>query len=196
MIITDPRKIPKGDWIVFYNNLNSEISWGIDWRTDISGIPPASHAMISRRQGFFVAQEMKIFNAYQEVPMEQYMIPGGQLAFVRLVNDNQEFSQAFNMSIDARLHAPWYETQYDFIGVFFGQLWGLPEIHAPGLRFCSVDVIRHLTNASPKLPKPDQIVINSIAPEDNPEQLRQITILNPPTFILDYTWDSKTGIVI
>ena len=198
MITQDPRTIPtsEGPWIVFYNNLNSEISWGIDWKTNIPGVPAASHAMISRKQGFFVAQEMKIFNAYQEVPMEQYMIPGGQLAFVRMVNCNPAFIQAFNMSIDARLHAPWWETQYDFLGVFVGQAIGLPFIHTPGLRFCSVDVIRHLTNASPKLIKSDQLVINSISPEDNPEQLRQITIKNMATFILEYTWDSKTGLVI
>ena len=194
--IDDPRKIPKGNWIVFYNNLKSEISWGIDWKTNIPGVPPASHAMISRKQGFFVAQEMKVFKAYQEVPMEKYMIPGGQLAFIRVVNDNPAFSSAFNASIDERLASPWYVTQYDFLGVFVGQALGFPWIHTPGLRFCSVDVIRHLTNASPKLPKTDQLVINNISPEDNPEQLREITIENPPTFELDYTWDSKTGIVV
>jgi hypothetical protein len=46
------------------------------------------------------------------------------------------------------------------------------------------------------LPKPDQLIINDIPPETNPEGLRQITIEHPPTFILDYTWDSKAGIVI
>lgn len=201
--IDDPRKIPtsEGPWIVFYNNLFSEISWAIDWKTNIKGIPSASHAMISRKQGFFVAQEMKIFNAYQEVPMEQYMIDGGQLAFVRMVNTNPAFMQAFNMSIDARLHASWWETQYDFLGVFVGQAFKNPWfdttwIHTPGLRFCSVDVIRHLTNSSPQLPKADQIVINKISPEDNPEELRQTTIINPLTFILDYVWDSKKGVVL
>lgn len=200
--IEDPRKIitEDGPWIVFYNNLKSEISWDINWKTNIPGVPPASHAMISRKQGFFVAQEMKIFNAYQEVPMEQYMIPGGQLAFVRLVSTNPAFTQSFNMSIDARLHAPWWETQYDFIGVFVGQalknrLFDTSWIHTPGLRFCSVDVIRHLVNASPQLPKPDQLIINNISPEDNPEQLRQITIENTPTFVLDYVWDSVTGVL-
>lgn len=196
--IPDPRKIQtsEGPWIVFYNNLNSEISWITDWKTNIPGVPPASHAMISRKQGAFVAQEMAIFNAYREVPMEQYMIPGGQLAFVRMVNSNPLFVQAFNDSINARLASPWYVTQYDFLGVFVGQAIGCPWIHMPGLRYCSVDVIRHLVNACPQLPKPDQLVINSIPPQTNPEILREITIENPPTFVLDYTWDSKTGITV
>lgn len=196
--IKDPRTIStsEGPWIVFYNNLNSGISWAIDWKTNIKGIPPASHAMISRKQGSFVAQEMKVFNAYQEVPMEQYLIPGGQLAFVRLVNSNPAFVQAFNNSVDARLKSPWWVTQYDFLGVFVGQALGMPFIHTPGLRFCSVDVIRHLTNSSPELIKSDQLIINSIPPETNPEGLRQITIEDPQTFSLDYVWDSKTGIVL
>lgn len=196
--IYDPRKIPtsEGPWIVFYNNLNNEISWGIDWKTNIAGIPPASHAMISRKQGFFVAQEMKIFNAYQEVPMEQYMVDGGQLAFVRLVNTNPAFITAFNASVDARLASPWWVTQYDFLGVFVGQALSAPWIHAPGLRFCSVDVIRHLVNSCPKLIKSDQLVINNIPSETNPEGLRKITIDNPSIFSLDYVWDSKKGIVI
>lgn len=197
--IIDPRLIPQSlmPLIWFWNQPGNIISNGIDWRTDIKGIAPQSHAMLSINQGKCVAQNMSIFNGYTEVPMEKYMIKGGILTCVTFANNNPEFASAFSKSVQKRLTARWYVTQYDFIGVFVGQLFGVPElIHTPGLRYCSVDVIRHCVNACPYLPKPDQLVINSISPESNPEIFYDDTLQHNPPFNQYGKWDSKTGIVI
>jgi hypothetical protein len=85
------------------------------------------------------------------------------------------------------LARPGLENSYDFLGVA-GQLIGrvIPGaqnlIHTPGLEYCSVDVIRHLVNACPYLPKSDQLIINAIPRETNPEKLWQIILDNPQTF--------------
>lgn len=195
--IIDPRLIPQTDdpTIVFYNNIYSEIGWLIDTRTNIKGIPPTEHAMLSRTMGKFVVQDMKIFNAYNELPMDRYLIKGSSLAFVQLVNSNLDFIKAFNDSINSRLSSPWWITQYDYLGIL-GQAIGIPWIHTPGLRYCSVDVIRHLVNACPKLPKEDQLVINNIQPETNPELLRKITIDNPSVFKLKYLYNAPPGVIL
>lgn len=192
--IQDPREIPQSDdpLIIFSNQLNSPVGWVIDWKTNIPGIPPTDHAMISRTESKFVCQN---FTGYREISMNSYLIKGGQLAFVQLVNSNPEFIKAFNDSVNARLAGPWWTKTYDFIGIF-GQAIGQPWIHTPGLMYCSVDVIRHLVNACPKLPKPDQLIINNIPPETNPELFRKITIDHSDTFSLKYLWDSTNGIIV
>jgi hypothetical protein len=199
MNILDPRLIPQSlmPLIWFWNQPGNIISNGIDWRTGIKGIAPQSHAMLSINQGKFVTQNMSIFNGYTEVPMEKYMVKGGVLTCVSLVNNSPAFASAFSKSVQKRLTAPWYVTQYDFIGVFFGQLWGVPElIHTPGLRYCSVDVLRHLTNASPYLPKQDQLVINSMPAEISPELFYDDTLKYNPPFNQYGQWNSTTGVVI
>lgn len=171
--------------IVLCNQTNSPIGWLIDFRTNIKGLFPLDHAQLSKDQGRFVRQD---FTGFHDIPMEDYLIPGGQLYFVELVNSNPEFVAAFRASVEARLQAPFWEKGYDYVGIF-GQAIGVPWIHTPGLRFCSVDVIRHLVNACPKLPKEDQLIINNIPPESNPEGFGEIIVSNPKTFNIKYAWD-------
>lgn len=201
--IDDPRKLPQSmmPLIWFWNQPGEIVSEITDFKTNIPGVAPQSHAMLSINPGEFVVQEMTIFNAYKKVPMEHYMIKGGVLTCVTFVNNSPDFASAFAKSVQKRLTAPWLVTQYDFIGVFFGQALENPWfdtswIHTPGLRFCSVDVIRHCVNACPYLPKSDQLVINKIFPESNPELFYQDTILNNPPFCQYGKWDSKTGIIV
>ena len=182
MIITDPNILPPGPWVVLYNNTKDPIAEGIDLVTHIPGIDPEDHAMLSINQGKFVWESMSLWNAYREGPMSTFMVPGGQLKFVNLVNNSPDFANAFTKSVQQRLSRPAIENSYDFLGVF-GQLVGLPGlIHTPGLEYCSVDVIRHLVNACPYLPKSDQLIINAIPRETNPEKLWQIILDNPQTF--------------
>jgi hypothetical protein len=194
--ILDPRKISTGfPYIVFWNQSGNLISEGIDLETNIKGIAPQSHAMISINPGEFVAQEMSIFNAYRVVPMETYMIKGGVLTFVSFTNNSPAFASAFAKSVQKRLTAPWWVTQYDYLGIV-GQALHLPWIHTPGLRYCSIDVLRHMVNACPYLPKPDQLIINSLPAEINPELLYDDTLKDNPPFNQYGQWDSKNGVVI
>ena len=190
MIIQDPRLIPQSDMplIVLSNNTKQEVSWLIDQRTNIPGLPPRDHAMLSINQGKFVWQSMGLWDAYKEAPMDPFLVDGGQLAFVQLVNNSPDFTKAFTKSVQKRLLAPPWQKTYDYLGVF-GQLIGQNWIHTPGLEYCSVDVIRHLVNACPYLPKEDQLVINAIPRETNPEALWQIIVNNPNTFSIFGTWD-------
>jgi hypothetical protein len=151
--------------------------------------------MLSINQGEFVWESMTLWNAYREGKMDEYMIPGGSLRFVQLVNNNPDFTFAFTKSVQKRLSRPGFENSYDFVGIF-GQAIGLPFIHTPGLEFCSVDVIRHLVNSCAKLPHEDQLVINNIPRQTNPEQLWKIILDNPKTFFYYGYWDYRTGVVV
>lgn len=181
--------------IWFWNEIGDPISEAIDWETNIKDIAPQSHAMLSINQGKFVAQNMSIFNAYVEEPMEKYMIKGGALTCVNFVNNSPEFYAAFAKSVQKRLTAPWWKTQYDYLGIL-GQALHQDWIHTPGLRYCSVDVLRHMVNACPFLPKPDQLIINSFPAEINPEFLYKHTLDYKPPFNQYGAWDSKTGITV
>lgn len=187
MYIKDPAQLPVSEepFIVLCNQKNDLIGWLIDVRTDIKGIAPTDHAMLSKDPGRFVCQD---FSGYHDIPMTNYMKPGSQMDFVTLVNNNPAFTAAFRASVDARLKAPFWEKGYDYIGIV-GQAIGCPWLHTPGLRFCSVDVIRHLVNAVAKLPKDDQHIINNIPAESNPELFREIITHNPGTFCIKYSYD-------
>lgn len=195
--ILDPRALGTslGPWIVFNNNVLDPISNVIDFETNIKGIDPEDHAMLSINPGEFVWESMTLWNAYKQGPMASYMVKGGQLKFILLANNNQAFQNAFSKSVQKRLSRPGWENSYDFLGIV-GQAVHLSWIHTPGLEYCSVDVIRHLVNACPYLPKEDQLVINNIPRETNPEKLWQIMLNNPRTFLFYGQWDSKTGVTV
>jgi hypothetical protein len=196
LTIKDPRLISQElmPFVVFWDQPGNFFSDNIDWKTSIQGTPHQSHAMVCINKGKFVTQRTAIFNAYVEIPMEQYMVQGGVLTFVSFTNNNPEFVAAFSKSVQKRLTSPWYVTQYDFLGIV-GQAIGISSIHTPGLRYCSVDALRHCVNACPKLPKPDQIVINSLPAEINPELLYWDTIQYEPPFNQYGRWDSITGVI-
>ena len=202
MISIDPRLIPQSMMpvIAFWNQPGNPISDITDFKTNIPGISPQSHAMLSINQGKFVTQRTAIFNAYVEIPMEQYMIKGGQLTFVTFTNNSPEFYAAFAKSVQKRLTSPCYITQYDYLGILGEALenpWvDTSWIHTPGLRYCSVDVLRHMVNACPYLPKSDQGVINSFPAEINPESLYADTLKYNPPFNQYGRWSSDTGIIV
>lgn len=180
--ISDPQILNTGfPWIVLANNSNDWVAKLINFKTHISGIQPINHAMLSIEMDEFVVENMTLFNAYKVIPMVKYMIPGQILIFANFVNSNPDFVSAFSASVQSRLDRPGWENTYDFLGIV-GQAINCPWIHSPGLEFCSVDVIRHSVNACPKLPKADQMVINGIPRETNPERLYQIILNNPATF--------------
>lgn len=193
--ILDPRTYPQAlEPSLWFCNENNLIAEAIDWKTNIAGVHSWNHAMLSINQGQFVWQSMGLFNAYKQGPMDVYMVKGTQLGCVQLVNNNPVFASAFTKSVQKRLTSPWWVTQYDYLGIL-GQAIDQPWIHTPGLEYCSVDVIRHLVNACPYLPKSDQMIINGIPRETNPEQLWQIMLNNPQTFFVYGIYDSSNGIL-
>lgn len=195
--IKDPRLLTtsKGPWIVMSDNLRDPIARLIDWRTHLLGYDAEDHAMLSINPGEFVWESMTLWHAYKEAPMDSYLVPGGTLKFVSFVNSNPDFVKAFSKSVQKRLTRPAWQNMYDFLGIF-GQAIGCPNIHMPGLEFCSVDVIRHSVNACPFLPKADQVVINSIPRQANPELLWKIILSYPQTFSVDAYWSSLTGVIV
>lgn len=188
MLINDPRLILQPDLplIILSNQPNSLISALIDWRTDGSHC----HAMLMIDHGEVVTQGF----TYKTVPIDNYMKKNGEMTFVALVNSNISFKIAFRNSVDDRLKTPWYHKMYDFLGIF-GQAIGMPWIHTPGLEYCSVDVIRHLTNACGALPKSDQDVINAIPAQTNPQRFWEIIRNNPDTFAVYGRWSSDEGVI-
>ncbi len=194
--IPDPRLLLQSQepmWV--FCNQNDFISTAIDWKTNIPGIHPWDHAMLTINSGKFVTQTMGIFDAYREIPMSAYMKPGTQLAFVQFVNSNPDFVTAFSKSVQKRLTARWWVTMYDYLGIV-GQAIDQPWIHTPGLRYCSVDDLRHAVNSCPKLPKEDQMVINSIPSEINPENLWKVVLDNPNTFSVLGYYNFDEGVTV
>ena len=184
-IITDPRTIPSSDMpLLVASNQKNWIASLINWRTTIPGLHPWCHFMVAVDQGKFCSQGL----TFLEQDMSRWLNPGGQLAFVKLVNSTPDFIKAFTTSVQKRLSSSWWHKLYDFPGIF-GQAIGQNWIHTPGLEYCSVDVIRHLVNACPYLPKPDQLVINNIPRESNPEFLWQIILEHPEVFSVYGTWE-------
>lgn len=189
MNVQDPRLISQNDLplIVLSEQKNSFISFIIDWRTKGS----FDHAMLSINCGKFACQS---FSGYAEVDMKDYFIKGGQLRFIKLVNGNESFNQAFRSSVLSRLASPWYHKMYDFLGIF-GQAIGQPWIHTPGLEYCSVDVIRHLKNAAKNLPDHDCQLILSIPAESSPQDLDNIICAHPEVFSIYGEWEGDIDII-
>lgn len=187
--IDDPRDISQKDMplIVLSNQSNSIVAWAINWRTSSN----YDHAMLCINQGEFVTQGL----TYKSVPMKDYLIKGGQLKFVQLVNINDAFTQAFRASVSARLAAKWWHKIYDFPGIV-GYAIGLPWIHTPGLEYCSVDVIRHIKNACGALPIHDQEVIMAIPNESSPMDLDNIIKNHPEIFKIYGIWSADIGITV
>lgn len=187
--IADPRLILCDDkiWIVLSNQINSWIGKAIDFRTNISGpgMFPVDHMMETIDQGKFYCQGF----TFKEIMMDEYLIPGGQLWFVELVNSNPAFVEAFRNSVRKRAALPAIFRMYDFLGIF-GQAIGQPWIHTPFLDYCSVDVLSHLKDAAPALPAPDQALIKSIPNESNPELITYNIVRNPTVFNIRYSWSS------
>ena len=192
--IYDPRTIKDGfPYIVLSNQKNSWIGNVIDFRTDISGpgMFPVDHMMNLIEPGEFVTQGL----TFARVKMEDYLIHGGQLWFVQLVNTNPQFVVAYRDSVLKRLALPPWLRSYDFLGIF-GQAIGFPWIHTPFLDYCSVDVVSHMKDGAPFLPSPDKALIESINNESNPELVTEIIVDNPPILKIAYAWDSSTGITV
>lgn len=190
--IKDPRTIVDGfPYIVLANQSNSEIGWGIDIRTDIKGDHPCDHAMTCVKQGKFATQGL----TYKEVPMEDYLIDGGWLAFVQLVDNNEHFKTAYAMSVEARLSLPWYKTFYNFVEIF-GQAIGQPSISFPGLFDCSMIDCSLLQSNDQYLSAVSQTVINSMSKYLNPEQLLDTIMKHPEVFNLYGVWSSDVGITV
>jgi hypothetical protein len=190
--IIDPRVLPEDQmpFIVLSDQANL-IAHLIDWRTNIAGLHAYCHAMVAIDPGKFCSQGV----TFLEQDMANWMRPDGVLTFVQLVNNSPAFTNAFKTSVQRRLSASWWTKMYDFLGIF-GQAIGQDWIHTPGLEYCSVDVIRHLVNACPYLPKADQLVINAIPRESSPEYLWYTILQHPEVFSVYGTWDPTQGGVI
>lgn len=187
--IPDPRLIPQTDLplIVLANKTNDFIAGTINLRTNGSW----DHAMTIINQGKFCTQGL----TYSEVPMEDYLKRGGQLKFIKLVNSNPEFNQAFKKAVLSRLGSPWWHKFYDFIGIF-GQAIGMPWIHTPGLMYCSVVDIALLKASCIYLPSKDQQIINTIPNESSPQSLDDIFKSNPGIFATYGIYLSDEGIIV
>lgn len=188
--IIDPRIITQADMplIVLSEQANSFVSFLIDWRTRGN----FDHAMLAINEGQFCVQG---FTGYKQEKMDLYLIKGGYLKFIQLVNANDNFKYYFTQSVQNRLALPWYRKLYDVVGIA-GQALGLQWLHTPGLEYCSVDVIRHLKNASTSLPAHDMGVINAIPPETNPQDLDNIIHEHPEIFSVYGVWSADEGVTV
>lgn len=189
MQINDPRHIPQSNLplFVFSDNAIDLISFLITWRT--KGI--WNHAMSLTTAGKLDVQAW----SYTEVPIQDYMKKGSRLDFYTLVNSSPSVSIAAQGYVSNRLKQPWYKKTYDWIGIF-GQAIGFPKIHTPGLEYCSVDVTNLLKSISHLLPLKDQLVINAIPDEINPQALHDYFVANPKVFKEYGYYESDEGVIV
>jgi hypothetical protein len=177
--ITDPTTLTPDlmPFIVLANQQGDFVSDAIDFRTDLGGYHPADHAMTCVHQGKFCTQG----GTYAEVPMSNYMIKGSWLAFVQLVNSNDNFVQAYLQAVETHLSLPWWKKLYNWPQIF-GQAIGFADFSFPGLFDCSMIDTYLLKQAAKWLPEADQAVINGMSSYLNPEQLWKIINDNPSVF--------------
>jgi hypothetical protein len=181
--IIDPRTlIPSpSPWIVL-SNANDTIGDIIDFRTDIKGIHPASHAMVSVHQGKF--------------PMENYLSnKNGWLAFVQVFGSNPIFCNKFTSAVEARLALPWWERFYNFVEIA-GQAIGDPSFSFPGLYDCSMIDVSLLQNTDGSLPLLSQNIISAMSKYQNPEQLWQTICNNSDVFEIYGFWSPSNGGIV
>ena len=179
IIIKDPTILTSDlmPFIVLANQQGDLVSDAIDFRTDLGGYHPCDHAMTSIHQGKFCTQGV----TYSEVPMENYFKPGSWLAFVQLVNSNDNFVQAYLQTVEDRLAGPWWKKLYNWPEIL-GQFIGCPNFSFPGLYDCSMIDVSFLQSCAKWLPESDANVINAMSRFLNPEQLWKIINDNPQVF--------------
>ena len=179
IIIKDPTILTPElfPFIVLANQQGDFVSDAIDLRTDLGGYHPVDHAMTVIHQGIFCTQG----GTYSEVPMENYFKPGSWLAFVQLVNSNDNFVQAYLQAVENHLAEPWWKKLYNWPEIL-GQFIGCPSFSFPGLYDCSMIDVSFLQSCSKWLPEYDANIINSMSKFLNPEQLWKIINDNPSVF--------------
>lgn len=191
-MIPDPRTIPQSEMPLLIDcnqkGLDGEI---IDWRTDIKGVHPFCHSMLSIDIGSFDSQTP---GGYHQIPMGEYMVANTYMLFTTLVNSNPDFVAAFRASVLAKLNGPWYRKIYNWGQILFQALpFSVPWLSWPGVDDCTMDVIYHLKKASPNLPNIDNAIINGIPNNCNPEQFADIKIQNPQVFKTLGVYDTDNG---
>jgi hypothetical protein len=178
IIIKDPTTLtPDLMPFIVLANSNDFVAEAIDFRTDLGGYHPCDHAMTAVHQGKFCSQG----GTYSEVPMTDYMIKGSWLAFVQLVNSNDNFVQAYLQAVETHLALPWWKKLYNWPQIF-GQAIGVADLSFPGLFDCSMIDTYLLKQAAKWLPEADQAVINGMSSYLNPEQLWKIINDNQNVF--------------
>ena len=179
IIIKDPTTLTPDlmPFIVLANQQGDFVSDAIDFRTELGGYHPCDHAMTTVHQGKFCTQG----GTYSEVPMTNYMIKGSWLAFVQLVNSNDNFVQAYLKAVETHLALPFWKKWYNWPQIL-GQAIGMEDLSFPGLFDCSMIDTYLLKQASKWLPEADQAVINAMSSYLNPEQLWKIINDNPSVF--------------
>lgn len=188
--IIDPRQIPQNEFpfIVSKGGGNDLMSKLIRWRTKSW----CEHSMLAINQGKFVWEDTASW--YGEGPMEDYMVPDVCLKFYKLVDINDQAIQDLRNYIYGRIHSPWYDKTYDWIGIF-GEAIGFPKIHTPGLEYCSVDAIHALEAMGPALKGDSQSIIESIPPEENPGYLDAVLMQYKSVFQLAYQYNYGAKII-
>lgn len=190
-VINDPRKIPQSDMPihgVFSNQATSLISFGIDWRTR----SVYDHFMDSINQGKFICQD---FGGFHEIPMDGYLIKGGQLKFVKLVNANEKFNIAFRSAILNHLAEPWYKKIYGFANVL-GRAIGIPWLNIPGTYDCSMIGLKFWKDCCGYLPLKDSAIIMAIPNTASPSDLDDVVQNNPDIFSIYGEWSADEGVVV
>lgn len=148
--------------IMLCDDLQGFIAWGIKDRTGGN----YGHSCILWHPNRIATQGL----LFQEVPLSDYMKNYQILKFWRIKNLTPDEKLLIDIAIQKRLHRPWWQRSYDFIGTFIGQLTGIRWIRIPGLDYCSEEVdddyinqVSRVSGLVPKLPNPvdlDKAFIN------------------------------------
>lgn len=189
--INDPREITQDDLpfhFVLSNQATSLVAWAINWKTKAN----YDHCMDVINPGKFITQD---FGGYHEVPMDQYLLKGGMLKFVKLTNANPSFNAAFKTAIQQRLAQPWWKKIYDY-GNILGRAVGLNWLHLPGTYDCSEICLSVVRQCVAFLPVADSNLIMSINPQASPADLDDIIEANPSIFTIYGQWQADESTVI
>ena len=148
----DVKELPL---IVFVDNMQALISWGIKHHTKGN----YNHVMIMHSERFVASQDFM----FKEKPILSYVQSKFRLKFWRF---NSKFPIANKMyilkEVEKQLKQPWHKKRYDFLGIL-GQELNIPFINNPKTKFCSERVADTLRKFIPELPKhPSPAELNNI----------------------------------
>lgn len=176
-IIDNPNEInPINNPLLAFTSQDNEVSdiieLGEDGSWGLNG--EVSHMMTVTLPGLFNCQSPA---GFQQIPMKNYMTKGTRIIFINFVNMTPEAYHAMTLIIAERLG----KQGYDWLQIV-GQALHLDFLHMPGTEDCSEEGVREMKGIAPFLPTYDNVTINGLGNQSNPQQVLKFCLDYPKIF--------------
>jgi|SRR5208282_4105266 len=148
-------------------------------------------------QEFDISHQMtmvlpRIFNCqdpagFRYVPVSNYMVKGTKIFFFSFKNITPEAYEAMYNAVVTKMARPFWQRSYDWLQIV-GQAVGLKWLHFPGTDDCSEESLRETKIMSPYLPGADNLMIQSLSNQSNPQDCINFALKNMGIFNFEGVW--------